>query len=173
MIVAVGTSNELKVEATLEAFRTFFKDVSVKGVEVDPEVPPQPFNEMLFAGAKNRALKSINLVSEAEYGVGIEGGALELYGYRFITTAVCIARKDGLISFGMTGSFPVPDSVWTRIKNGEELGEVMDKITGMKDLKKGLGAIGIYTKGKVTRKDYLKEGIVMALVRFTADENWR
>jgi len=49
----------------------------------------------------------------------------------------------------------------------------MDKITGMKDLKKGLGAIGIYTKGKVTRKDYLKEGIVMALVRFTADENWR
>jgi Uncharacterized conserved protein len=48
MIVAVGTSNAIKVEATLEAFRTFFEDVNVKGVEVDPEVPPQPFNEMLF-----------------------------------------------------------------------------------------------------------------------------
>jgi len=173
MIVAVGTSNAIKVEATLEAFRTFFEDVNVKGVEVDPEVPPQPFNEMLFIGAKNRALKSINLVPGAEYGVGIEGGALELYSYRFITTAVCITRKDGLISFGMTGSFPVPDSVWMRIKNGEELGDVIDEITGLKGLKKGLGAIGIYTKGKVTRKDYLKEGIVMALVRFIAGENWR
>ncbi|MDP8023336.1 MAG: inosine/xanthosine triphosphatase [Nitrososphaeria archaeon] len=171
MIVGVGTSNNLKVEATLEAFRIFFSDVSVKGVEVDPEVPAQPFNEMLFTGAKNRALKSLKIVN-ADFGVGIEGGALELYGNRFITTAVCIVRKDGVLSYGMTGSFPVPDSVWTELKEGRELGDVIDSMTGMKDLKKGLGAIGIYTKGKVTRKDYLREGVIMALVRFTADENW-
>lgn len=171
MIVAVGTSNNLKVEATKEAFRTFFKDVTVKGVEVDPEVPAQPFNEMIFMGARNRALKSLKFMN-SDFGVGIEGGALELYENRFITTAVCIARKDGLISYGMTGSFPVPDNVWSRLKEGQELGDVIDSMTGMKGLKKGLGAIGIYTKGKITRKDYLKEGIIMALVRFIASENW-
>jgi Protein of unknown function DUF84. len=36
----------------------------------------------------------------------------------------------------MTGSFPVPDSVWMRIKNGEELGDVIDEITGLKGLKR-------------------------------------
>ncbi|MGC8568500.1 MAG: inosine/xanthosine triphosphatase [Nitrososphaeria archaeon] len=172
MIVAVGTSNELKVRAAEEAFGLFFNDVKAVGVSVDPGVPPQPFNEELFTGARNRAIRALESVPEAEYGVGIEGGAIDLFGIRLITTAVCIADRKGRLSYGTTGSFPVPESVWRRIETREELGDVMDSVTGIENVKKGIGAIGVYTRGIITRKEYLRDGVIMALTRFVSDEIW-
>ncbi len=172
MIVAVGTSNELKVRAAEEAFGLFFNNVKAVGVSVDPGVPPQPFNEELFTGATNRALGALKSVPEAEFGVGIEGGAINLFGVRLITTAVCIADRSGRLSYGTTGSFPVPDSVWRRIEMREELGDVMDSITGAENIKKGVGAIGVYTRGIITRKDYLRDGVIMALTRFVSEDIW-
>jgi non-canonical (house-cleaning) NTP pyrophosphatase len=42
----------------------------------------------------------------------------------------------------------------------------MDDLTGRKDTKTKEGAIGIFTKGTVKRKDLYKHGIFMALVPF-------
>lgn len=172
MLVAVGTSNELKVQATLEAFREFYSDVKVVKVEVESGVPPQPFDEEIFLGAKNRAFNALRSVKGADFGVGIEGGAVKMFGAKLITTAVCVVNKQEVASFGTTPSFPVPDKIWERMEQGEELGDIIDSLTGLSNLKKGLGAIGIFTKGKITRKDYLKEGVIMALVRFIADAYW-
>ena len=46
----------------------------------------------------------------------------------------------------------------------------MDEFIGEKDVKKKQGAIGVFTKGKVTRKELYKHGIYMALCRFLNKE---
>ena len=62
MKVLVGSRNPVKVEAVREAFAKYFDPLEVIGLEVDPQVPPQPVNEETFAGVKNRvwALQSLN-----------------------------------------------------------------------------------------------------------------
>ncbi len=172
MIIVVGSENGVKIEAVKAAFETAFKQsVTVVAVNVESGVSPQPFNEELFVGAKNRALNAMR-VATGDFYVGIEGGAVELFGQRFITTAICVADKNGTVSFGMTGGFPVPDAVWKRISSGEELGDVMDSMFNMKGTKKGIGAIGILTKGAINRKSYLEHGVMMALVRYILPDAW-
>jgi inosine/xanthosine triphosphatase len=174
MIVAVGSNNIVKIEAVKNAFSNAFKsNPEIVSVEVESGVPPQPFNNELLIGAKNRAVGALHKVSGAEFGVGIEGGGLDISGRFFVSTFVCIVRKDGVESFGMTGSFMVPKTVEKRMKSGEELGDVMDTIVGKKDTKRGIGAIGYYTKGLMTRSDYLEHGVLMALVRFVGDDLWQ
>ncbi|MEM0097364.1 MAG: inosine/xanthosine triphosphatase [Conexivisphaerales archaeon] len=174
MIVAVGSSNIVKINAVKNVFQMAFRTVpKIVPIEVESGVPPQPFNNDLLTGAKNRAKRSLNVVDEAEFGVGIEGGGLDIAGRFFITTAVCIIRKDGAESFGMTGSFMIPKSVERKIKDGEELGDVMDSIIGSKDTKKGIGAIGYYSKGLMTREGYLEHGVLMALVKFIGEDLWK
>ena len=173
MIVAVGSTNVVKIEAVKRAFKTAFGETpEIVFAEVESGVPSQPFNGDMFIGARNRAKNALNKFSSAKFGVGIEGGGLDVFGNFFVSTVVCIIRNDGVESFGMTGSFMVPKSVEMRIKSGEELGDVMDSIIGKRGTKKGIGAIGYYTKGLITRADYLEHGILMALVRFLGEDLW-
>ncbi len=173
MIVAVGSSNVVKTGAVKNAFeKAFGLSPKIISVEVESGVPPQPFNDDLLVGASNRAKKALDKVSEAEFSVGIEGGGLDIADKLFIATAVCVIRKDGVESFGMTGSFTVPKTVERRIKDGEELGDVMDSIIGSKGTKRGIGAIGYYSKGLITREDYLEHGVLMALVKFLGEDLW-
>ncbi len=173
MIVAVGSNNAVKIDAVKKAFKMALGQFpEIVSIEVESGVPSQPFNDDLFLGARNRAKNALNKFSNAEFGVGIEGGGLDISGKFFIATAVCIIRNDGVESFGMTGSFMVPESVEQRIKGGEELGDVMDSIIGKKGTKRGIGAIGYYTKGLITRADYLEHGVLMALVRFLGEDLW-
>lgn len=173
MIVAVGSSNIVKIEAVKNSFRMAFGDTpKIISIEVETGVPPQPFNNELLIGAKNRAKIALGMASEAEFGVGIEGGGLDIADKFFVATAVCIIRKDGVESFGMTGSFMVPKTVEQRMKGGEELGDIMDSIIGSKGTKRGIGAIGYYSRGLMTRESYLEQGVLMALVKFIGEDLW-
>ncbi|MCL4343687.1 MAG: inosine/xanthosine triphosphatase [Nitrososphaerota archaeon] len=174
MIIAVGSGNVVKIEAVKNVFRTAFGATpKIVSIEVESGVPAQPFNNDLLIGARNRAKKALDKAGEAEFGIGIEGGGLDIADTFFVATAVCIIRKDGAESFGMTGSFMVPESVESRMKGGEELGDVMDSIIGKKGTKRGIGAIGYYSKGLMTREGYLEQGVFMALVKFIGEDRWR
>jgi len=74
---------------------------------------------------------------------------------------------------GTTGWFECPPIILEQLKRGRELGEVMDDLTGKTDTKKHEGAIGVFTKGKVSRKDLYKHGVFMALVPFLSPEVFR
>ena len=62
MKILVGSQNPVKIEATKEAFSTYFGKVEVRGIKVDSKVSNQPTNDETFHGARNRAfgLKRIN-----------------------------------------------------------------------------------------------------------------
>jgi len=163
MLVLVGSTNPVKIKATKEAFEKFFENVEVKGIEVDSGVPPQPFDEETFQGALNRAL-NLKRKFEADFYVGIEGGVSKIFGRWFSFGAVCIVDRDGIYGFGTSPLFELPQWVVEELKGGKELGEVMDELEGRKGIKRREGAIGVFTKGVMKRKDLYVPGIITALI---------
>ena len=165
MKVAVGSTNPIKIQAVKEAFQEMFGKGDVIGVKVKSDVSDQPFNDEVLKGAVNRAEKALKL-TEAKFGVGIEGGVIQLgekwYNLGFVT----IIDTKGIRGTGTSGWFECPPKILEQLKRGKELGDVMDDLTGRKNMKTQNGAIGIFTKGKVPRKDLYKHGVFMALIPF-------
>ncbi len=196
MKVLVGSTNPVKVNATKIAFQKYFKDVEVEGLKVKSDVSNQPFNEETFIGAENRAkaLKEIAKSENkyADFYVGIEGGVIKLYNKWFAFGVTCILsnnKKDNKESvndnkegndneqrsnyesrdskgIGTSPLFELPDSIIHELKNGKELGEVIDEIAHDNNTKQKYGAIGYFTHGKITRTDFYVDGVIMALVPF-------
>ena len=169
--IAVGTENPVKIVAVRDVFEDLFKDeqVEVLGIPVDSAVSIQPFGEEVIVGAVNRSLKS----EDADYGIGIEGGVFKLGDRWYNLGFVAIADKKGVIGTGTSGWFECPEPILEKLKNGEELGTVMDRLTGRKGTKRREGAVRIFTRGKVTRKEFYKHGLYMALIPFLNKKLWK
>ena len=170
MKIIVASENVVKTNATQEAFEKFFSDVEVTGVAVPSGVPDQPFGEETFQGAKNRVKNLIALAKSnktgAEMFVGIEGGVQNLFGKWFAFGAVCIGDLRGRYGYGLSPHFELPEKIIDELKNGAELGHVIDKISAEKDTKRKGGAIGYLTRGVYNRKNLYVNAVIMALVPF-------
>jgi inosine/xanthosine triphosphatase len=172
MRVAVGSTNPVKIHAVRETFQEVFGVVEVIGLRVDSGVSSQPFKEEVIEGSVKRARNALK-VTDADLGVGIEGGVMRLGERWYNLGFVAIVDREGVMGTGTSGWFECPLSILGKLKDGKELGEVMDELMGRKDTKKQEGAIGIFTKGRVSRKDLYKHGILMALAPFLSPEVFR
>lgn len=168
MKVVVASTNPVKVDAVKEVFSEVFGNVYVSGRSIESNVPPQPFNEEVILGAINRARNAMN--SGVDFSVGIEGGIIKLGGKYYNLGFVVIMDKNGRIGTGTSGWFECPEKILVEIKKGKELGTVMDEMIGERDVKRKQGAIGVFTKGMITRKELYKHGIYMALCPFINKE---
>ena len=141
MKVMVGSTNPIKVGAVEEAFKKYFPECIVEGIEVESGVSPQPMSEEeTIQGAKNRALASIG---ESEYGVGLEGGVCEIGGKMFECAWVCIVDRENCEGIGGGLYFELPDKIADKIRSGGELGPIMNEMTGQDNVKQKMGASGI------------------------------
>ena len=170
MKVLVGSQNPVKIEAVKEAFSKYFDNIEVVGIKVDSKVSNQPINTETFDGAKNRALELKKINEEknlgAKFFVGIEGGIIKLYSKWLAFGGMCIIDDKGRIGFGTSPNFELPESITKHLLNGIELGDVMDKITGVHNTKQKSGAIGFFTKNVMDRKNLYIHGLVVALIPF-------
>jgi len=167
MIVAVGSKNPIKVRAVEEAFKIYFPKIKVIDSESDSLVSSMPFgDDEAIAGAMNRARNAIK-EHNADFGVGLEGAYRKVskYGYFESPWFVIIDRK-GNIGLSGGGGFLLPTIVVKKLKEGMELGDIMDEITGITNSKQKQGAIGFFTNGVIDRRKYYKNYIIMALSRF-------
>lgn len=170
MKIIVASKNPVKIDATREAFLSYFKDLEVLGESVSSGVSDQPFGWDTFLGAENRA-KALH--GKADFSVGIEGGVFERFGKHFTFGAICIMDKNGKLSFGTSPILELPDVVVKGLKGGKELGIVMDKLTHAHNSKQKGGAVGFFTKGVVTRKDFYTVGIRVALAPFVKEDAYQ
>ncbi len=174
IVVLVGSENPVKIEATKEAFEKYFENVRVMGIKVNSGVPDQPVNHQTFEGARNRALRLMEISKkqgiDADFFVGIEGGIIQLLSKWFAFGGMCIIDKHGKLGYGTSPLFELPDKVTEHLLNGVELGHVMDKLTGEENTKQKQGAVGIFTKGIMDRKSFYVNGLVVALIPFLNDE---
>ena len=172
MKVAVGSTNPVKVQAVMEAFQETFTKVEVMEIKVESHVSNQPFKDEVLKGSLNRAESALQL-TEADFGVGIEGGIIQLGDRWYNLGFVTIVNQMGKIGTGTSGWVECPPPILRQLKRRKELGEVIDNLTGRVNTKKEEGAIGVFTKGKVRRKELYKHGVFMALVPFISPELFR
>lgn len=177
MKVLVGSRNPVKIKAVREVFgRVFSKEgLEVEGVAVESGVAEQPkSNEESLRGARNRARRVIEK-GKGDYGIGLEGGVYEekVDGERkMFSCAWCVVRdREGVEGYSGGLRFELPEKVAERIREGGELGPVMDEFLGREEVKKQEGMVGVLTKGLVTRKEAYKRLVEYGLVRFVS-ANW-
>jgi len=172
--VLVGSSNPVKIEATTAAFSKYYKDLETEIIMVDSKVSNQPINSETFEGAINRAkeLKRINEEHNhnADFFVGLEGGIIKVYSKWFSFAAICVMDDKGRKGLGTTTLHEIPPTIVDRLLGGTELGTIIDELSNKKDTKKNGGASGFFTNGRVTRKEFYKQGLLVALIPFIKEE---
>lgn len=166
MHVAVGSENPVKVDAV----RRSLADTAVTAVDVDSGVPEQPRgrNETV-SGAQNRAEAAL-AATDAALGVGIEGGVTDQQRPEGLWLIMWAAVTDGTrTEYGGGPSIRLPDAVAQRVREGGELGPVLDDLLDRADIGEHEGAIGVFTDGRVTRTDALATAVAGALGPFETE----
>ena len=167
--VVVASTNPVKINTTQNGFAKMFpSDIfEVQGISAPSEVSDQPMSDdETLRGAMNRANNVSNLVTEADFWVGIEDGIEEVDGELEAFAWVVVKSKDGRIGKGRTGAFFLPEKVAELVKQGMELGEADDIVFEMTNSKQANGAVGILTGDVLTRTTYYEPAVILALIPF-------
>lgn len=160
--IAVGSTNPAKTEAVRAVCEQAFPGCTVVGVDVPSGVREQPIgSEETATGARHRARAALGAVEGARFGLGLEGG-VDPDGS--LINGVAVVADDGRENFTWGVRFPLPPAIAARALQGEELGPVMDEVSGRTGSKRGLGAVGILTHGLFTRSEMWRGPVACALI---------
>ncbi|HEY8416407.1 MAG TPA: inosine/xanthosine triphosphatase [Limnochordales bacterium] len=164
-VIAVGSTNPAKVGAVQAIAQRAFPGARVVPLAVASGVAGQPLSAAeTAAGARTRALAALKAVPEAAYGIGLEGGLEPTPGGGDVVNCCAVAARDGRVSVAWGVRFPLPPAVVRRLLAGEELGPVIDEISGVAAGKGLLGAVGVLTGGLVTREAMWEQAVACALI---------
>ncbi len=169
MKIIVGSTNPSKVEAVREVLKqySFLGKPEIVGVDVSSGVSSQPRTmEEIVQGAMNRAKNAYNHTN-CDYSVGLESGLnkFPLVGYLELTA--CVFHDGKKLYPGLSPAFPIPETVASLVlEQGLNLSQASYRagLTTNPELGKSEGIIGVLTKNRVTRFDYTKYAIMMALI---------
>jgi len=161
-LIAVGSTNPVKVQAVSLAAQQFWNDVDVISFKTPSGVSDMPMSKVeARRGAKNRAIQA-RLDTDAWLGVGNEGGTCWMDGdlYLFSSTYVTDGRNG---SYGGETLMRLPEFIVKKFGDGnEELGLIMDQITGKDNIKQKEGAVGYLSNNTLTRTDIFRTSTIMA-----------
>ena len=170
MKVAVGSQNPVKIQAVKDAFTRVYGKCEVKGYDVDSGVSDMPIDmDETLKGAKNRA-EIAQKISKADFGVGLEAGFYTTDYGTFLIGIAAVTDKNNRCGFGSGLGVLMPEKVVNKVKHGEELGKVMDKMLGREKLKHREGTIGFLTKNHIKRAETFEHATIFALARFMREE---
>ncbi len=166
MHIFVGSTNPVKVAAVALAAVESWPEALVRGIEVPSGVSHQPRTDAeTRQGANNRAAAALQtgssliernplFMQEQALGVGLEGGVFEQPdGELWSTVWVVVIDKAGFVTESNGARFKIPQVIADKIKEGKELGPVMDEMLQATNTKQGGGAIGIITRNFVDRTE--------------------
>ena len=167
-IIAVASNNPLKLNAALKGFQQMFpKEVfEVRAVKIPSVVSDQPMtDDETLEGADTRAALARDLMPEADYWVGIEGGVMDrgphLSGFAWV-----VVLSEGRRGIGRSGEFFLPENLAEMVRQGVELGEADDRVFSRNNSKQSNGAVGLLTGDAVDRLDLYAPAVIFALIPF-------
>ena len=166
ILVITGTTNPAKLKPVQLVFGQVFAGAEVHGLSVPSGVREQPIGEEeTELGAVNRANAALAGLPGAAWGVGLEGGVR--FGTRGCFLFGAVAVTDGTrLEVGRTAELRLPLQVAERIGAGEELGPIMDGLTGVQNIKQKAGTIGFLTNGLLSRAEVWQMGLTLSLAPF-------
>ncbi len=168
MIIRVGSMNPVKLGAIREVMAPRFPEARFQPVAAPSEVSDQPLGlEETLRGAKNRAR---NAFADCFLSVALESGLVEVpgsnTGYMNLTACAIFDGREMYLGLGPAFELP-PDVTRLVVEDGLELDPAVRRagLTENERIGYAQGIIGILSGGRVTRMDYSRPAVSMALVR--------
>jgi inosine/xanthosine triphosphatase len=167
--VAVGSTNPVKIGASRVVMERLGADAEIVGVAAASGVPDQPWgDDETIRGALARA-RAARESTDADLGIGIEGGVVANDDGTVRTCAwAAVVTRDGREGVGGSLVLTLPAEVAELVRGGMELGLAMDAVSGSRNVKHGLGAVGILTRGLVSRQQAYETLVAYALAPLLA-----
>ena len=103
-------------------------------------------------GARERARVAKDAAQTA-YGVGLEGGVeLREDGSVWLIGIAAVWDRRDTLFWAEGPKMELPPRLYAPLAEGQELGPLVDDLSGLTDSKSGIGAIGWFTGGLVPRE---------------------
>lgn len=164
--IAIGSTNRAKVRAVTEAIAQVWPDARLMPVTVPSGVSEMPGSDKEgVQGALQRARAAIELL-DADLGIGLEGAVDDAPRGMYVTNWVAIVDREGREIVACGGRLPLPECIAAEIREGAELGPVIDRYTGHTDSSQYSGAAGYLTRGIVPRHMAFKVAVAFALAPY-------
>lgn len=162
--VAIGSTNPVKIEAVREAFAELHPDdFQTHPVEID-STDDQPWGEARTrAGALRRAQGALDALTDADWGIGLEGGTTRDDAGLLVTSWIAARHRDGPHGLARTASFYLPDEIAALVDAGTELAQAWTQVHGMEGVGRGGGTVGLLTGGRITRIRLYRDPVVLAV----------
>lgn len=162
--ICVGSTNPTKVNAVRSLMALRFPEARVTEIAVASGVAAQPTSlAETRRGAYQRALAA-QRGSGADWGIGMEGGVdFDDQTAAWLCGVVAVAVADGRRSHALGPMLLLPPAVGRCLREGQELGPVMDRLTGEAHTKARQGAIGVLTGGLILREEAWRMTLACAL----------
>jgi inosine/xanthosine triphosphatase len=160
--IKVASANPAKINAVASAFAELFPDqtLDVQGIAVPSGVADQPMSsDETLLGAMNRVAELASC--EADYRVAIEAG---LDGD--FTFAWMVIEHQGKLGKARSASLMLPPAALAQLKQGKELGDVMDAMFNQHNVKQKGGAIALLTQNKLSRSSVYHQALILAMIPF-------
>src|SRR5258705_3252246 len=161
--------------ARIAAIDSAWADANVVARSVTTNIPAMPLNDwQLMQGARERALAVRDTLRsrriDADIYVGLEGGfhSISIEGeWHTFLRGWAYATDGERGGFGAAPSISVPpDIVKSVVEGRRELGEVIDQVTGGRDIRSRQGAWGVLSRDLVTRSMSFELALIAALAPF-------
>ena len=162
--VICATTNPAKIQAILQAFNEIFTPGSchITSVDVESGVPEQPLgSHETRQGARNRVVNARALCPDADFWVAIEAGIDDDSTFSWVVIENAQQRGEA-----RSPTLPLPAAILEKVRAGQALGPVMSAYTGINEIGRKEGAIGVFTAGALTRSSVYHQAVVLALSPF-------
>ena len=141
-----------------------FQSVTIECREVGAVAPAMPMSDReTLDGARARAAAAARAAAPPFLAIGLEGG---LSSDPLETLTSWVAATDGIRwGYGSGGRIVLPDAIARQVRDGRELGDVIDEAAG-EAIRGTRGAWGLLTIDLVGRRDAFITATIAALAPF-------
>ncbi len=149
MKIKIGSKNPTKINAVSEVF----PDASITAFNASSGVSKQPFSdEETMLGAVNRATQCAE-VEDIAIGIGLEGGVMYVDSRLYLCNWGALVTPEGQIFTASGARVALPKELEAGLRDGAELGDLMDRYAEKQAVRTREGAIGIFTNDLVSRQE--------------------
>ena len=175
MLVIISSKNQVKINATENVFRKYFKtEFKIESNDYQSENHQPIGRDQTIEEAIKRSEYAIKNCFEARYGVGIEAGLIECKQVKsgYVNQQICvISDREDYITLGISSGFELPKS-WVRemLESNLELDTIVDNKFKINNIGEREGIIDLLSKKQINRKELTEQCVMMALIpRLNAD----
>lgn len=163
--VAVASKNPAKIKAVEAILKELDFDFELSPAETDSGVSAQPLSlAETRQGAINRAKQA--LAGSADLAIGLEGGVYELGDTLYLCNWGALVNVQGQTFTAGGAQIELPEEIAKQLKEGMELGPVMDRYANETGIRHHKGAIGIFTNGLVNRNEMFEHVVKLLMGQY-------